>query len=176
MGNVFPMPETSFSAPHRRNPNRSGILQFMTPDLFSNPPAEQQLGIEKVDSWQDLETVHRRGDLYLIEASTPDLRLKLRFNPASPANGDYEIRPTRGEVERGRTETIKQTGIHATDLRFAKLAKYPVRYQLTTISSESPHSKKVWILGFDDAAVKEEEPTKAAPDPEESDEEPGTET
>lgn len=146
----------------------------MSLDIFSNPPAAQQLGIEKVDLWQDLDNVHRRGDLFLIEASTPELRLKLRFNPASPANGDYEIRPTRGEVERGRTETIKETGIHATDLRFAKLAKYPVRYQLTTISSESPHSKKVWILGFQDTAIKEEESASTTPPepfPEEEEEE-----
>lgn len=145
----------------------------MSVDLFTNPPAAQQLGIEKVDLWQDLDHIHRRGDLYLIEASTPDMRLKLRFNPASPANGDYEIRPVRGEVERGRTETIRQTGVHATDLRFAKLAKYPVRYQLTTIASESPHSKKVWILGFQDGAVKEEElasPPPPVPAPEKEEE------
>ena len=152
------MPESSFAAPTRNVPARVGIIQFMEVDIFTHPPAEQQLGIEKVDLWQEIDTVNRRGDLYHVEASTPALRLKLRFNPGNPANGDYEIHSTRAEVERGRTESVKQTGIHATDLRFAKLAKFPVRYQLVTIASESPHSKKVWILGFHEPSAEEPAP------------------
>ncbi len=150
------MTESSFSAaPHRIPSSAAGIVQFMGQDLFANPPAEQQLGIEKVDQWHEVQAVGRRGDLYLIEASLPALRLKLRFSPGQPANGDYEIHPTRGGVERGRTQTVKATAIHVSDLRFSRLAKFPVRYELVTVASESPHEKKVWIVGFHEPPAEE---------------------
>ena len=145
------MTDTSFSArKHRTGFDPSGIIQFMTLDLFSNPPAEQQLGIEKVDLWHHIDNVSRRGDLYHVETATPTLRLKLRFSPSQAANGDYEIHPTRGGVERGRTETVRSTIIHTADQRFVKLARFPVRFQVVTIASESPHGKKMWIIGFNE--------------------------
>jgi hypothetical protein len=145
------MTDTSFSAhKHRTGVAPCGIIQFMTLDLFSNPPAEQQLGIEKVDLWHHIDNVVRRGDLYHIETSIPTLRLKLRFSPGQVANGDYEIHPTRGGVERGRTESVRSTIIHTSDQRFVKLARFPVRFQVVTIASETPHGKKMWIIGFNE--------------------------
>ena len=147
-------------------PSEFGVLRFMPIETFNDPThgldmearaeriaeaysSDELPKPQNIGDWPCVQTAIRRGDLFVIETTMPNFRATLRFSPAKPETGDYEIhhRP-RGGVERGRT--VKVTAVPADDKdgRVSMLSSFPTRYAVVTVGAERPHSRKMWLFGL----------------------------
>ena len=87
-----------------------------------------------VSDWPRVHTAILRGGMFVIEATTPSYDVMLRFYPAKPDGGDYEIHHNlpRGKVEKGHTIRVLEVRSDTTEERVAMLKPFNVRYFIVT--------------------------------------------
>src|SRR3954454_20490309 len=111
-----------------------GVVQILPVEAFSDPSyglnhearsdrySDDSPRPPTVAGWPSIQAAIRRGELYVIETSTPGLTAMLRFQPNAPGSGDYEIhRRPRGRVEKGRTEKVTPVPADEPDGRLSML-------------------------------------------------------
>ena len=134
------------------NPNR-GLAERVRPDLLldifrdidSNTPPQ----IQSVSTWPRIHTAIRRGELFVLETSTPDFTATLRFVPNRPTAGEYHIqRKPRGRTEKGRTEKVIPVSADEKDWRVTMLSLFSTRFVIATFGDERPHARMVWLIGL----------------------------
>ncbi len=110
-----------------------------------------------VAGWPRVHTAIRRGGFFLIEASTPNVSLMLKFCPGQPEAGRYEIRRGRYEdVERGHTVRLKEVPSDETDNRVSMLTPFVIRYFIVTEPEIAHRTRLVWLLGLSNFRAVEE--------------------
>jgi hypothetical protein len=110
------------------------------------PPRPQTVG-----DWPKVQIALHRGDVYVIETTTPAFTATLSFCPDRPDSGRYEIHPKpRGRVELGRTEKVTAVPADETETLVSLLTPFAIRYAVVTVASERPHARKIWFVGLND--------------------------
>ena len=149
------MPAETFNDPNRGLDRDARVdrLSLLLADFDSDAPPRPA----SVGDWPRIQTAIRRGDLFVVETSTPIFMATLRFCPERPDAGDYQIhhRP-RGGIERGHTVKVVPVSADATDTRVTMLTPFPTRYVIATVGSERPHARIVWLVGLRDFRLVDE--------------------
>ena len=136
------MPVESFQNPDRGLDKEARSERIL--DILEGDPRPPSVG-----DWPRIHTAIRRGDLIVVETSTPAFTALLRFNPNRLEVGDYQIhhRP-RGRVEKGRTVKITPVKAAETDCHVSMLTPFAVRFAVVTLGSERPHARLMWLVGL----------------------------
>jgi hypothetical protein len=142
-----------------------GVIQFLPYASFQNPDAGlTREGLRErrselyddtpppavgVIGWPRVQIANRRGDLFVIEASSPSFRAMLRFSPERPDAGDYEIHHHPGsQTERGSTYHVKAVPVDEKDRRASMLTPFPFRYVLFTTADNRAQTRMAWRIGL----------------------------
>ena len=152
--------------PTPQTPN-FGVIQFLPYDIFQNPEAgltREELSerrtaeIEDIDrppappsfvGWPRALVAKHRGDLFVIETSGPSFRLMLRFSPARPDAGDYEIHHLpHGPTDRGSTYRVREILADEKDARASMLTQFPIRYVVFTTANDRARTRTAWRIGL----------------------------
>ncbi len=113
-------------------------------DLLANEPVSQG-----VSEWPLVNIAIRRGDLFIIEASTPAFTALLSFSQERLAAGDYKIRHLpRGRIETGKIIKVSQLNGDDVDSFYSMLNPFKERFLVTTLGNERPHVKMIWLVGL----------------------------
>ena len=90
-----------------------------------------------------------RDGLFVIEASTPALRVMLRFCPERQKEGDYEIHPgPDGGAERGRPYKVMAVRQDEKNEPASMLTQFPTRYVVLTTASDRHGRHLAWLVGL----------------------------
>ncbi|MDB6173203.1 MAG: hypothetical protein JWL59_2514 [Chthoniobacteraceae bacterium] len=110
---------------------------------------ETPCNVDNLGDWPRVHTAFRKGGVFVVEASTPNLHATLRFFPERPHTGDYEIHNRLNHrVERGRTITVRPVPLSEPDQIISILAPFPTRYAVVTASSDCPPRRLMWLVGL----------------------------
>jgi len=141
LGVIQFMPIETFLDP-TRGLDRDARVDKLVEDLVSDRP-------QSVGDWPRVRTAIRRGELFVVETSTPSFTATLRFDPEHPDAGDYEThRRPRGPVEKGRTIKVTAVAADETDSRLSILTPFAVRYAVRTVANDRPRTALMWLVGL----------------------------
>ena len=113
-------------------------------DDLSDEPKSQS-----TSNWPRIHTAIRRGDLFIIETSTPAFTALLRFNPKQFDIGDYEIHYLpRGGVDKGRIGKVTTVKADETRSELSMLRPFAERFTVVTIGGQRPHARMIWLVGL----------------------------
>jgi hypothetical protein len=146
-----------------------GVVKFMPVESFEKPERgldkearsdmimerlEGELQPQSVGDWPRIHTAIRRGDLFVIESSTPNFIARLSFSPASLDVGDYQINYLpRGRVDKGRIDKITPIKEDEKDNRVSMLSRFTERFAVVTVGSERPRVRLIWLVGLNSFTV-----------------------
>ena len=140
-----------------------GVIQFMPPESFQGRSARNELlkqeilqmltntpqRPQSVGDWPKVNETLLRGDMFVIETSTPVLSAMLHFCPERPDAGDYEVRyRLRGLVEKGRTTSVRTVDAEKATGLYSVLAPFPHRYHITTERNDRARTALWWLVGL----------------------------
>jgi hypothetical protein len=143
-----------------------GVMKFMTMENFNNPnrgmPPKKMADeyMELVESspkqrtslisWPQVRKALRRGNLFVIEATTPTFRATLRFSPDNVTEGDYEIHYLRpAQFEKGRIQNVIPVPLNETREPVSKLTIFSIRYAVNTYAESRGKEHMIWLVGLD---------------------------
>lgn len=108
------------------------------------------LKVSPIVDWPRITQCIRRGTLFALTAQSPGLTAHLRFDPADPDTGDYEIHvPLERRNEAGRVVSVialEQDALY--EYKYAALAKFALRYLLITSAADRQGTQQVWLVGI----------------------------
>jgi hypothetical protein len=145
------MPVESFQDPNRGLDKDSRTDRILE-DLLADEPRPQS-----VSDWPRIHTAIKRGNLFVIEASTPTFSALLRFNPQSFDDGDYQIHHSpRGGIDRGRIEKVTPVKADELNSRVSMLKPFAERFAIVTVGNERPYSRMMWLVGLNNFRIADE--------------------
>ena len=145
------MPVESFINPNR-GVDKDSRVDNLLEDLLADAPKPQSTG-----DWPRIHTAIKRGNLFVIEASTPTFSTLLRFDPQQLDAGDYQIqRLPRGGIERGRTEKITPVKADELNRQVSMLTPFAERFAVVTVGNERPYSRLMWLVGLNSFRIIDE--------------------
>lgn len=112
--------------------------------------AKSPLKAPPIMDWPRITQCIRRGSMFALMAEAPGLRASLRFDPAAPNEGDYEIHVS-GERRHETGEVLSVLPLEEEALyehKYAMLAQFPSRYLLITSAADRQGTQQVWLVGI----------------------------
>lgn len=151
-GVVRCMPVETFQDPNR-GLDRDARSERILGDLLADEPRRQSIG-----DWPRIHTAIRRGDLFVIETTTPTFTALLRFSPTRLDVGDYQIHHLpRSGVETGRIDKVSFIKADETDYRVSMLTPFAERFAVVTVGNERPHLRTMWLVGLSSYVIVEDD-------------------
>jgi len=143
-----------------------GVVHFIPIETFVNPSRgvkreDRDMGglddhfepdkPQSIGDWPRVCHAIRRGELFVIETTTPRFRAMLSFCPEHPDMGDYEIHyQPRGPVQKGRPFKVTAVPAEGTSSSLSMLKPFAVRYAVRTVADDRPRTVLLWLVGLND--------------------------
>jgi len=147
-----------------------GVIQFVPFAAFENPDmglTSEEKTTRLIDKylkkdrkpsstsdWPRINNAIKRGELFVIEAESPEHTFQLRFDLSDISSSFYQIQSKiRGRNDIGRIDSVYPLEDIRSDSRLSMLSEFPFHIVLVSISSQRPYTKLAWRIGLRDYKV-----------------------